>query len=171
MKRILILITLLSIFFLCSCETKNFQQEPDINTSEEKELISEKLLHTIESEYKKESEYERYLTTAGMIELANKYKNKWDAVSDEYYEKIISVTKENFKDKKDVILQKLNNLKASYEEYEKSNLDLKKEIYNLKYSGGSIIGPLCANELYELRKNYALEIVDIYEKLTFDMEY
>lgn len=172
-KRIAFFNALLIIVCLCSCGVRT--SAPEANTNDtasvvQDETISDRLLNDIESEYKKDAEKEENMTTAGMINLAYRYAEKWDAVSVEYHNKIITVADEAFEDKKEVITEKLDKLKKSYDEYAENNLDLYKEIYNLKYSGGSIIGPLCATEYYELKKDYALELVDIYEELTFDMQ-
>lgn len=172
MKKIIVLGVLSFILCLCSCETK--PSVPEVNTNDttavaKEESLRDSLLHSIEGDYEKESKLDEYVTTVGMIDLANKYADKWDAVSAEYHDKIISVVEEAFEAEKDIFAEKLDKLKASYEEYAENNLDIHTEIYNLRNSGGSIIGSLCASEYYELKKEYALELVDIYEKLTFDM--
>ncbi|MBR5239437.1 MAG: hypothetical protein IKW04_02535 [Clostridia bacterium] len=174
MKRILILTALFAVLCLCSCEKRTSVTESDINdttTVVQEESISDKLLYDIESEYEEESKKDEYTTTLGMVELSYKYADKWDAVSTEYYDKIIAVTENIFEDKKDVIIEKLDNLREVYDEYTEKHLDLYTEICNMRYSGGSIKGPLCANKYYELKKEYALELVSFYEEFTFDLEY
>jgi len=174
MKRVLIFTTLLVVLCLCSCEIRTSVQEADINDTTavvQEESVSDKLLHDIESEYEEESKKDEYMTTLGMIELANKYADKWDTVSAEYYDKIIAVAEDVFEDKKDVIIEKLDNLRDAYDEYAENDLDLYTEICNMRYSGGSIKDTLCANKYYELKKEYALELVGFYEELAFDMEY
>ncbi len=174
MKRILILTTLLVVLCLCACEKRTPVPETNINditTVVQEKSVSDKLLHDIESEYEEESKKDEYITTLGMMELAYKYADKWDAVSAEYYDKIIAVTEDVFENKKDIIIEKLDILRDGYDAYCENNLDLYTEICNMRYSGGSIKGPLCASKYYELKKEYALELVGFYEELTFDMEY
>ena len=173
MKRILISGVLLITSCTCSCAVRPSvpeSQTNDITAPVQEESLSDMLLHSIESEYEKESKNDTNTTTVGMIDLAYRYADKWDAVAVEYYDKILAVSQEKFEDKTEAITQKLDQLKASYDAYAENNMDVTTEIYHLRYSGGSIVGPLCATKYYELKKEYALELVGIYEKLTFDME-
>ncbi len=174
MKRILILSTLLVVLCLCSCAIKTSVPESDINDTTavvREESLSDKLLHDIESKYEEEAKKDEYMTTIGMVKLANKYADIWAAVSVEYHDKIIAVAEDVFQDKKDSIIEKLDNLREAYDAYAENNLDLYTEISNMRYSGGGIQGPLCANKYYELKKEYALELVGFYEELTLDMVY
>jgi len=178
----MILNAFLIILCLCSCGINSSVPESNINditvtesninnttSIVQEESTRDKLLNSIESDYKNDSQKEEYTTTAGMIDLEYIYAEKWDEVSAEYYNKIIAVAEDKFNDKKDVVAEKLDKLKTAYDEYAESSLDMNSEICNMRYAGGSIIGVLCAAKYCELRKEYALELVDIYEELTFDM--
>jgi len=178
MKRICIFLLLLPILCFCSCqETLKApffeEQEPS---------ISEKLLQSIEGEYEKDSEKPEFTTTPGMIALNEKYADKWAAVAEEYYGKIISVIEDTeyyehiidiFGDSRDEktneIKNTLDKLNASYDEYAENRLEAYSQVAGLRYAGGSIFGPYYAAQRYELEKEYALILVGLYEELTFDI--
>lgn len=165
MKKCVVLVMILAVLSLCSCGENLPATENNINDTSV-ESIKDKLVADIEGEYQKETEKAEYMTTLGMIELANKYGDKWKAVSDEYYNKILSAFTGP---EADGLKEKLDALKVSYEEYAKDNLAVHTEIYKSQYTGGSIIGPLCASKQYELQKEYALTLIGIYEQFVSDV--
>lgn len=171
MRKIAVFSMFLIILCLCSCKGGTSLPMEDASVKDsatQEESIGDSLLRSIEGEYERDSKKDEYITTVGMVDLAYRYADKWSDVSSEYREKIIALAEDLFPDKKTVFVEKLDKLSVLYDEYAESNLEVHKELYNLKYSGGSIIGPLCATEYYELKKAYALELVEFYEKLAFN---
>ena len=180
MKRIVAFVLFSILLCFCSCKVT----EAEVNETPfiaQEESISEEILRSIEGEYEKDSRKPEYTTTPGMIALNEKYADKWEAVSEEYYDKIlavledseyydriINITSESPKETKEEFRKNLDKLKASYDEYAKNRLEFYAQAAGLRYAGGTIFGPKYATQHYELKKEYALQLVGIYEELTFD---
>jgi len=172
MKKKIIFLILLITMLLCSCEKHTSTPESLVDNTtnvKQQETLGDKLIYDIENEYTIESQKPEYTTTVGMIDLKYKYAEKWENISSEYYHKIENHIKKNSGETRADLLESLEEFKEKYEQYIKSNIDMYSEIYNLKYKGGSIIGVLGASKHYELQKEYALELIEIYECLNSDI--
>ncbi|MBE6798051.1 MAG: hypothetical protein E7531_06960 [Ruminococcaceae bacterium] len=59
----------------------------------------------------------------------------------------------------------VSNMKKSWESYNKEQCDNYGKTLSAIYGGGTIIGPLLADFEYNMQKDWALRLVNIYEKL------
>ena len=177
MKKIIALLLSFAICIaFCGCENETGSDSavssvPTVDSKESKvtESLSEKLIREIDGAYQKDSRLPEYSTTAGMVELAYKYTDKWKQVAEEYYAKImeykgnvqLSVTDYSSEDFHTFV----SNMKTNWEEYSQKQCEnyLKTQLYI--YDSGTIVGPIMAHYKYELQKDWALEIVGIYEQL------
>ena len=136
------------------------------------ESLSARLVFEIDSSYQEESKLPEYSTTSGMVELADKYAEKWKQVADEYYNKIMNYDGlEDFKNVKsasDILHARVLEMKANWEEYYQDQCSDYVETLKVIYSGGTIISPLFAHYKCEMQKDWALELVGIYEQLYID---
>lgn len=145
---------------------------PDSSTPSQeapKESLTERLKKELEDGYNIEAELPEYGTTIGMVELADKYTKKWADTADEYYKKIAEYTgavnaTENYQNA-DELHTYITTLKTTREN--KMSADREAELKKLQdtYGGGSIIGPAFAVYKLEQQKEWALELVKIYENL------
>jgi len=126
-----------------------------IETGTNKETLTEKLIREIDDAYHKEAELPEFSTTVGMIELADKYAGKWKQIADEYYNILI---------KNDNLHTYILNMKNNWEEYYQTQCENYIEILHSIYDHGTIIGPIFAHYKYELQKDWALRLVEIYEQ-------
>lgn len=165
MKKIWIFVIVL-ILCLCSCTGQTNTFEQGVSETSAKDAI----LAEMESAFEKDSKKPIYMTTAGMIDLYQNYADKWDAVSAEYYDKILAVLDAHWATEKAGFVEKLDAMKADYYIYAEQELKTYDALCDLKYHGGSIRGPLYAAKQCALHKEYALKLVDFYEELRFDME-
>lgn len=137
--------------------------------NEVQETLSERLVREIDSTYREEQKSPEDGSTIGMVELSNKYAQKWKQVADEYYDKImkydgITQLDENYYSSDDLHTF-VSNMKKSWESYNKEQCDNYGKTLSAIYGGGTIIGPLLADFEYNMQKDWALRLVNIYEKL------
>lgn len=167
MKKTLIF-TLVLILCLCSCSGQPNTHEQVL--SEPAVSVKETLLAEMESAFAEDAKEPAYTTTAGMVELYRIYTDKWDAISAEYYDKILAVLDEYWAEEKAGFVEKLDVMHAEHYAYAEQELETYDALCDLKYLGGSIRGPLYAAKKCDLHKEYALKLVSFYEELTFDTE-
>ena len=186
MKRIFAVLLCYAVFALslCACnnadtENKKSSEAPTSSTSslenetvenQAKESLSEKLIREIDAAYIEAQKEPENGTTIGMIELADEYTAKWKQVSDEYYDKIMKYTGAARLDGKQYSADELHtfvsDMKTNREAEDKVNSEnCYKELQNT-YGGGSAIGPIFANYKYEMQKEWALKLVEIYQQLS-----
>ena len=133
------------------------------------ESLREKLLREIEGAYYEEMELPESSTTYGMIELADKYTQKWKQVADEYYDKImeydgiIKETEDYYSSDEFHIF--VSNMKTNWEQYNQVQCENYSKTLRAIYARGTIVGPLFADYKYELQKEWALQLVGIYQQL------
>ncbi len=130
--------------------------------------LSESLIREIEDAYKAEA-----LTgdnsTIGMVERAAKYTNMWQQVSNEYYNKLINY--ENIEKygeighTADEFHSYIKNMKTSWEKYYAEQCENYREVLFTIYGAGTITKPIFADYQYEMQKDWALRLVEIYEQL------
>ena len=138
------LAVILLLGVLCGCgETKD-------------ENLAAKIEAEIESEYLADALLPSYGTTIGMVELAEKYEERWSEVADEYYKKIM-----NEGDK--ALRSKVETKKTDWEAQSQKQLSDYIDSLKEQYGSGSIIGPLVADYKMKQQKQFALELVSIYQ--------
>ena len=135
----------------------------------EEESLREKLIREIDGAYLQESESTEYSTTVGMVELADKYTEKWKQVADGYYKKIMEYDgivrpSEDYYSSDDLHTF-VSNMKANWEEYSQKQCENYAKTLQTIYAGGTVTGPVYASYKYELQKEWALQIVGIYTQL------
>ncbi len=132
------------------------------------ETLTEKLLREIDNEYKKES-FEGDGSTGAMVERADKYTKKWQEVADEYYNKLMEYDgivqiDETCIYSSDDFHKFIKNMKTSWEKYHTVQCEnYEKALYAIY--AGSIVGPIFADYKYDAQKDWALQLVAIYEQL------
>lgn len=137
----------------------------------EAETLREKLLREIEGVYLEEQKLPEYSTTLGMIELADTYTEKWKQVADEYYNKIMEAEIEEYDESvqpnysSDDLHTFVSNMKTSWEKYYQEQCDNYYKVLKANYGPGTIVGPIFANYKYEMQKEWALRILDIYQQV------
>lgn len=130
--------------------------------------LSESLIREIEDAYKAE-----LLTgdnsTIGMVERTAKYTNMWQQVSNEYYDKLINYESiEKYGEighTADEFHSYIKNMKTSWEKYYADQCENYREVLFTIYGAGTITKPIFADYQYEMQKDWALRLVEIYEQL------
>lgn len=183
MKKIMYFVVSLLIFvsLLCGCHKANIHNE-DTNTSTGTssadqavqtntvdESLAEKLIREIDGAYAEESKLYESSTTVGMIELADKYAERWKQVADEYYDIIMNydgiVQLDDNHYSADDLHSFVSNMKTNWEEYNQEQCANYVKILQTIYGSGTVVGPSFAVYKYEMQKEWALQIVGIYEQL------
>ena len=132
------------------------------------ETTTEKLLREIDNEYKKES-FEGDGSTGAMVDRADEYTKKWQEVADEYYNKLMEYDgivqiDETCIYSSDDFHNFIKNMKTSWEKYHTVQCEnYEKALYAIY--AGSIVGPIFADYKYDAQKDWALQLVAIYEQL------
>ena len=86
MKKIIGIVFCVALLMLCGCG----EQAEQASTSEVVETTAQRLAREIDSAYQEEENLPENSTTVGMVELNNKYTEKWAKVADEYYNKLMA---------------------------------------------------------------------------------
>lgn len=178
MKRTAVLIlAALLLVSLCGCIGENENSGRDNTSSISSESskpenddrdrgAAEKLTEEIDGAYERDADLEENQTTVGMIELADKYAEKWEKVAEEYYNKLMSVEYAVLLDSKKYssgeFREYIKNLKKTREEEMEKDMEETRSELEREYGGGTIIGPLLSDHNYELQMKWALELVGIY---------
>ena len=186
MKRIIVLFcaVLMFVSLLSGCQKANIDNE-DTNTSTStsssdqvvesntiEESLTEKLIREIDGAYAEESKLPESSTTVGMVELADKYTQKWQQVADEYYNKILEfdgiiTPNENYYSSEDLHTF-VSNMKTNWEKYNQVQCENYLKTLQTIYGAGTIVGPIMADYEYEMQKEWALQLVGIYQQLYID---
>lgn len=131
--------------------------------------LSEALLQMIDGAYKEESKFPENCSTVGMCELADKYTKKWKEIADEYYDKIMAYDEDiQLSDayySTDDLHTFVSNMKTSWEKYNKEQCENYVKVLETIYPGSPEITITSANYAYELQKEWAIKLVEIYEQL------
>ncbi len=133
------------------------------------ESLYEKLIREIDGAYIEEQKTPKGSTTIGMVEISDKYTEKWKQVADEYYDKIMKfdgITKlnENYYSSEDLHTF-VSNMKTNWEEYNQEQCTNYLKTLQTIYGAGTIVGPIFANYKYEMQKEWALQLVGICQQL------
>lgn len=179
MKKYIGLLVLIAIMLctVCGCTEVESGQNVDSSTTvvepvveqQEKVSLEDKLVSEIEGAYHKESKLPESSTTIGMIQLAEKYTEKWKQVADKYYDEIlkyddiIQINEDYYSS--DDLHTFVSNMKANWEEYNQVHCENYAKTLRTIYGNGTIVGPLLADYEYEMQKDWALQLIDIYDQL------
>ena len=142
------------------------------NGNAPKESLTEKLIREIDGAYAEESKLPESSTTMGMVELADKYTQKWQQVADEYYIKILEydgiiTPNENYYSSEDLHTF-VSNMKTNWEKYNQVQCENYLKTLQTIYGAGTVVGPIVADYEYEMQKEWALQLVGIYQQLYID---
>ena len=188
MKKIIILFftALIVLTFLSACQRSDIDNgDANINTSNNststslsdkvvetttiKESLTEKLIREIDVAYHEEQKNPDNSTTIGMVELSDKYTEKWKQVADSYYNKImefdgiVQLSENNYSS--DDLHIFVSNMKTNWEEYNQEQCANYVKTLQTIYGSGTIVGPIFADYKYEMQKDWALQLVGIYQQL------
>ncbi len=122
------------------------------NTQAEKIDIYTELDNTINIPY--ENALKEAWSTAEICDVHSLYSEKWQSVSTKYYNELI-------KDEKLKI--HIIKLKNDWETYYTSQIESYRNIYGVVYEGGSLTGIILCSRERELQKEWAMQLVNIYE--------
>ena len=177
MKKIKIISIFLALAVLTvlftSC-AKNDTKTPDDSTTESttnfnvdatiiKETLYEKFIREIDGNFQKD--FAEAVSTIEMVEVCDTYATKWDYVANECYNAIMAYDKEDIEmtgypsteDFKRAVI----DMKEDWNEYYTSNCEDYKTTLHFVYGPGTIVGPVFAHHQYELKMEWALQLVDI----------
>lgn len=141
----------------------------DIYKYTSRQSLIDVITYSIESDYEAESKLDEYSSTAGMCDLHNKYTKKWKEIADEYYDKIMKYDEDIQLDdhyySSDDLHTFVSNMKTSWEKYNKENCENYTKTLEAIYQGGSIVGPIASSHECAMQKEWALQLVGIYQQL------
>lgn len=132
------------------------------------ETLSEKLTREIDGAYDEEMKSPEDSSTAGMCAISEKYTKKWQAVADEYYNKLMQCDIKKTNETSYYTTQEfhtfIKNMKTSWEKDHAIQCEnYKKTLYAIY--GGTIVNTLYADYVYNEQMEWALKLVGIYEQL------
>ncbi len=169
------------IVFLSSCAKDN-AETPDNSTTESttnstmdtivEESLYQKLIRTIDGNFQKD--YYEAVSNFEMVETCDKYATKWDYVANECYNAIMTYDKEDIEmtgyPTTEEFKQTVTNMKADWEAYYISNCEDYKTTLYFTYGPGTIVGPVYIHHIYELKMDWALQLVEICERNSIDID-
>lgn len=131
------------------------------------EALSYKLICEIDGAYKKET-LESDDSNITLLEITYKYIEKWQDVADEYYKELIEyediVVIDSTSYSADDFHEFIKNMKTNWERYNTEQCENYDKVLYAIY-GGSMISQISAKYRYEAQKDWALQLVSIYEQL------
>lgn len=163
-------------FCLCGCQRGNIQNgdassAPLDNSGEYGVTLSlrEKLIVEIDGAYAEEEKSPESSTTAGMVALAEKYADQWRQVADTYYNKLMEYDgidpPNDYYYTSDDFHTFVSNMKADWEQYYRVQCGNYLNTMQAIYTSGTIVGPIVARYEYEMQREWALQLVGIYQQL------
>ena len=130
------------------------------------ESMADKITRELEEEYNKDSMLEEYQSTVGMIELSEKYTEKWKQIADEYYNKLLEIDNiepmNEYYYTADEMHTFVTNMKTNWEEYNKIQCENYAKAIRAAYNGGTLAGPVAANYALERQKEWAIQLINLY---------
>ena len=184
MKKRLLTFMLVCLLGLSGCGGENSPADsqppaPDSSAAEvptegvpattPKESLSQRLEREIDAAYAAEGELPENQSTLGMCDLRDKYVARWKQVAEDYYARLMAYngieeetdgfsTSEEFH-------QALSAMHANWAQFYAVDKEAYGQALKGIYGGGSIIGPILGDHLYEKQKAWALQLVGLYEQL------
>lgn len=135
-------------------------------TPAQRESLAEKISRQLDEEYKKDSLLEEYQSTIGMIELSQKYTEKWKQIADEYYNKLLEIDNiepmNEYYYTADEMHTFVTNMKTNWEEYYKVQCENYSNAICAAYNGGTLTGPVSASYAMERQKEWAIQLINLY---------
>lgn len=148
---------------------QNFQQASERPIYTTPESLAERLIREIDTQFEADSKLLEYSSTAGQCDLWYKYEQKWRQIADTYYNKIAEydgiVPPSDIYYTSEDLHTFISDMKANWEVYKQKQCDSYTKTLQAIYAGGSIVGPLSASYACEMQKQWALELVKIYQQL------
>ena len=130
--------------------------EPDSNESITE---SERLLKEIDDARSVEISQWSGVTQEA-VDIYNKYGKMWDDVAEDYYQRLVS---------NDELREHIEAAKTNFDNYYNNEVSVYSDILNWGYETGTIQRVYLADRKYELKKEWALYLVSIYE--SFEREF
>jgi len=131
--------------------------------------LSVRLIREIDGALEEENKLPESSTTLGMIQLFDKYAEKWSRVAEEYYNKIMEydgiVQFEENEYSSDDLHTFVSDMKESWEEYYEEQAESYSKVLITIYKRGTVRGPIFADYKLEMNRDWALQLVNIYEAL------
>lgn len=114
-------------------------------------------------------ELETAISTADMVYVNQKYADMWQDVANKYYEKIVNYNgiiqpSDNYYTSDDLHTF-VSNMKNNWEQYYKIESENYLKTLQTIYQGGTVTGTIISGYHYNMQKEWALRVVDIYEQL------
>ena len=173
MKKLALLCLILISVLLCfsACKKTDIIRDGTLleYESEDNGIISlyEKLSEEIDDAFV--SEYANAQSNVDQINVCNEYTDKWKSIADKYYNEIMNYNdiippSDNYYGSDDLHTF-ITNLKTNWESYYKTEIENYTQIYVTIFNGGTLTPIVVANHEYELYKEWALELVSLYESL------
>lgn len=124
--------------------------------------LSERLDQEIHDAYELERSYDENQSTAGMVEVSEKYAAKWAQVAETYYQMIMAYDLDD-DSTSEYLHTHVTNMKNEWESYYLIQSENYQNVLLTIYGGGTIVGPVFADYQYEMQRDWALRLVHIYE--------
>ena len=174
MKKIIALVLSILMLFLCGCQLDN-QNKSDHNSTPSKtdgqdiiteESISKRLVREMDEALKKELEDPNNYSTTEMANVTLKYTEKWQKIADEYYNKlmefdgIIQLNEHYYSS--DDFHTFISEMKKNWEQYYQIECENYLKVLEAIYNGGTITITFMADYEYEMQKDWAVKLIDIY---------
>lgn len=114
-------------------------------------------------------ELETAISTADMVYVNQKYADMWQDVANKYYEKIMNYNgiiqpSDNYYTSDDLHTF-VSTMKNNWEQYYKIESENYLKTLQAIYQGGTVTSTIISSYHYNMQKEWALRIVDIYEQL------
>ncbi len=128
------------------------------------------LIEKTDEDYQKECD--TAMTTVEMVNVSEKYATIYLEIADDYYNRLMSISEEDWEEDPDFHIptldefkDSLNELKECWETYYENDTKAYSEILDAIYGRGTIRGPIASANRCELCREWAVKIIYIYEEI------
>lgn len=124
----------------------------------------EQLIEEIDGAYEAALKNPEDGSTGGMVDVAATYRDQWKQVADQYYDKIVTYADAESVWALDDLHRSVADLKTNWEQSSQKQIKNYGDALYAIY-GGSLVSVMVADYEYDLYKEWALELVAIYENI------
>ena len=170
MKNLSLILAVVLLFAMVSCRRGDVAHTPTVTTEEtvttagaevestEKTGSSYSVVNELDEAMNRELEADS--TTAGMVDINVRYAEKWQALADEYYEKLMDY-ESSFRASSEDFHGYISDLKTNWEEYYAVECETYNNIIHWMYDPGTIVPVLMSEHSCELTREWTIELIDI----------
>lgn len=137
------------------------------------ETMYDRIVREIDGEYKEKQELPENYTTAGMVQLAVEYREKWEDVAQTCYEKLMEYEPIELPDSNLCSAEEfhtyIDDYMKNWEQYRDADFEMYGKIILRTSGGGSAVAPRCAQYEYRRTMEWALGLVGICQQLRIEL--